>query len=138
MGVHFVAQTDFIADAPAMTNAVELKGVSAGYGDTVVLEDVNLGIAPGESISVIGRNGVGKTTLLIDHHGPHHPAQGRGAAFGPEPEPRAGLSPRRSRDRLRAAGARDFPLAQRAGESRRRRAARPLDQGKDVRAVSRT
>ena len=37
-----------------MANAVELKGVSAGYGDTVVLEDVNLAIAPGESISVIG------------------------------------------------------------------------------------
>ena len=37
--------------------------------------------------------------------------------------------------RLRAAGARDFPLAQRAGESRRRRAARPMDQGAGVRAV---
>ena len=47
-----------------MASAVELKSVSAGYGETVVLEDVNLAIAPGESISVIGRNGVGKTTLL--------------------------------------------------------------------------
>src|SRR6187401_2672726 len=47
-----------------MASAVELKGVSAGYGETVVLEDVNLALAPGESISVIGRNGVGKTTLL--------------------------------------------------------------------------
>ncbi len=47
-----------------MTSAVELKAVSAGYGETVVLEDINLSIAPGESISVIGRNGVGKTTLL--------------------------------------------------------------------------
>jgi branched-chain amino acid transport system ATP-binding protein len=47
-----------------VANAVELKSVSAGYGETVVLEDINLSIAPGESISVIGRNGVGKTTLL--------------------------------------------------------------------------
>ena len=47
-----------------MANAVELKSVSAGYGETVVIEDINLAIAPGESISVIGRNGVGKTTLL--------------------------------------------------------------------------
>jgi branched-chain amino acid transport system ATP-binding protein len=47
-----------------MVSAVELKRVSAGYGETVVLEDINLSIAPGESISVIGRNGVGKTTLL--------------------------------------------------------------------------
>ena len=44
--------------------SVELKGVSAGYGDTVVLEDINLTLAAGECISVIGRNGVGKTTLL--------------------------------------------------------------------------
>jgi branched-chain amino acid transport system ATP-binding protein len=47
-----------------MASAVELRGVSAGYGETVVLEDVNLALAPGECISVIGRNGVGKTTLL--------------------------------------------------------------------------
>jgi branched-chain amino acid transport system ATP-binding protein len=47
-----------------MASALELKGVSAGYGDTVVLEDIDLALAPGENISVIGRNGVGKTTLL--------------------------------------------------------------------------
>jgi len=47
-----------------MANALELRQVSAGYGETVVLEDINLALAPGESISVIGRNGVGKTTLL--------------------------------------------------------------------------
>jgi branched-chain amino acid transport system ATP-binding protein len=38
--------------------------VSAGYGETVVLEDIDLALAPGECVSVIGRNGVGKTTLL--------------------------------------------------------------------------
>jgi branched-chain amino acid transport system ATP-binding protein len=47
-----------------MTPALELNHVSAGYGQTVVLEDVNLALAPGENISIIGRNGVGKTTLL--------------------------------------------------------------------------
>jgi branched-chain amino acid transport system ATP-binding protein len=47
-----------------MVSALELRHVSAGYGETVVLEDINLALAPGESISVIGRNGVGKTTLL--------------------------------------------------------------------------
>jgi branched-chain amino acid transport system ATP-binding protein len=44
--------------------ALELRRVSAGYGETVVLEDLTLALARGESISVIGRNGVGKTTLL--------------------------------------------------------------------------
>ncbi len=47
-----------------MASALELRNVSAGYGETVVLEDVTLSLAPGECISVIGRNGVGKTTLL--------------------------------------------------------------------------
>jgi len=47
-----------------MGSALELRHVWAGYGETVVLEDINLVLAPGESISVIGRNGVGKTTLL--------------------------------------------------------------------------
>ena len=41
-----------------------LDKVRAGYGQTVVLEDVDLALAPGESISIVGRNGVGKTTLL--------------------------------------------------------------------------
>jgi branched-chain amino acid transport system ATP-binding protein len=47
-----------------VTRALELERVSAGYGETVVLEDISLALAPGESLSVIGRNGVGKTTLL--------------------------------------------------------------------------
>jgi len=47
-----------------MASAIELRQVSAGYGETVVLEDIDLSLAPGECISVIGRNGVGKTTLL--------------------------------------------------------------------------
>ena len=45
-------------------SALDLRHVSAGYGETVVLEDINLSLDRGESISVIGRNGVGKTTLL--------------------------------------------------------------------------
>jgi len=47
-----------------MASALELKGVVAGYGETVVLEDINLALTPGENVSIIGRNGVGKTTLL--------------------------------------------------------------------------
>ncbi len=44
--------------------ALELDAVSAGYGETVVLEDIVLRLDEGETISLIGRNGVGKTTLL--------------------------------------------------------------------------
>jgi branched-chain amino acid transport system ATP-binding protein len=44
--------------------ALELAGVHAGYDDTIVLEDNSFRLAAGESVCVIGRNGVGKTTLL--------------------------------------------------------------------------
>jgi branched-chain amino acid transport system ATP-binding protein len=47
-----------------VTSALELREVSAGYGETVVIESIDLTLAPGECISVIGRNGVGKSTLL--------------------------------------------------------------------------
>jgi branched-chain amino acid transport system ATP-binding protein len=41
-----------------------LKGVSAGYGETIVLERVALALPPGGTLAVLGRNGVGKTTLI--------------------------------------------------------------------------
>ena len=44
--------------------ALELVDVDAGYGETVVLESVSFAVPPGSSVSIIGRNGVGKTTLL--------------------------------------------------------------------------
>lgn len=47
-----------------MASALELQRVCAGYGETVVIEDIDLALAQGECISVIGRNGVGKSTLL--------------------------------------------------------------------------
>jgi branched-chain amino acid transport system ATP-binding protein len=47
-----------------MSEILSFSRVSAGYGETVVLEDVGFAMQAGESISIIGRNGVGKTTLL--------------------------------------------------------------------------
>ncbi|HEU5276531.1 MAG TPA: ABC transporter ATP-binding protein [Xanthobacteraceae bacterium] len=44
--------------------ALALDAVSAGYGETVVLENISFALAEGETLSIIGRNGVGKTTLL--------------------------------------------------------------------------
>jgi branched-chain amino acid transport system ATP-binding protein len=41
-----------------------LAGVSAGYGETVVLEGISLALPPGQTLAVLGPNGVGKTTLL--------------------------------------------------------------------------
>ena len=44
---------------------LELEGVRAGYGDSVVLEDISLQVREGESVAVLGRNGVGKSTLML-------------------------------------------------------------------------
>jgi branched-chain amino acid transport system ATP-binding protein len=44
--------------------SLTLSGVSAGYGSTVVLEDVSFEVPSGGALAVLGRNGVGKTTLL--------------------------------------------------------------------------
>jgi len=47
-----------------MAEALALRSVRAGYGATVVLEDVNVTLAERGSLAVLGRNGVGKTTLM--------------------------------------------------------------------------
>ncbi|HYZ88037.1 MAG TPA: ABC transporter ATP-binding protein [Myxococcales bacterium] len=48
-----------------MTPALlEIRGLSAGYGQVPVLSDVALMINPGEIVTLVGSNGAGKTTLL--------------------------------------------------------------------------
>jgi branched-chain amino acid transport system ATP-binding protein len=47
-----------------MAELLVLDGVTAGYGASVVIEEVSLRVAAGESLAVLGRNGVGKTTLI--------------------------------------------------------------------------
>ena len=44
---------------------LNLEDVRAGYGDAVVLDGISLMISPGESLAVLGRNGVGKSTLVL-------------------------------------------------------------------------
>ena len=42
-----------------------LKNVRAGYGDAIVLDDISLEVAQNGSLALLGRNGVGKSTLLL-------------------------------------------------------------------------
>jgi branched-chain amino acid transport system ATP-binding protein len=44
---------------------LEVKGVRAGYGEAVVLDGVSLEVPDDGSLAVLGRNGVGKSTLLM-------------------------------------------------------------------------
>jgi branched-chain amino acid transport system ATP-binding protein len=47
-----------------MADLLSVENLSAGYGRAVVLSDVAFRLGEGEALAVLGRNGVGKTTLL--------------------------------------------------------------------------
>ncbi len=53
-----------------------LEGVCAGYGQSRVLEAIKISVADGEAVTLLGRNGVGKTTLLRTIVGLHPAEQG--------------------------------------------------------------
>ena len=48
-----------------MAELLRADALTAGYGDAVVLEDVSVVVEQGGSLALLGRNGVGKTTLLL-------------------------------------------------------------------------
>ena len=54
-----------------------LDAVRAGYGESVVIDGISLELAEGGSLAVLGRNGVGKTTLLLTILGFTRVASGR-------------------------------------------------------------
>ncbi len=47
-----------------MPDVLEIEGLSAGYGEALVLSGVSLTIAEGSAMALLGRNGMGKTTLV--------------------------------------------------------------------------
>ncbi len=47
-----------------MTELLEIRGLNTYYGESHILRDVDLTVKSGEMVCLIGRNGVGKTTLL--------------------------------------------------------------------------
>src|SRR5258708_21409052 len=47
-----------------MADLLAVSGLSAGYGRAVVLSDIAFRLGEGEALAVLGRNGVGKTTLI--------------------------------------------------------------------------
>ena len=59
------------------TGLLSLEGLRAGYGDAVVLEDISLDVPENGSLAVLGRNGVGKSTLLLSIMGYTEVSRGR-------------------------------------------------------------
>jgi len=72
---------------------VSLNNLTCGYGDIVVLEDVNIELRAGEVSVLVGPNGSGKTTLLKCIAGLLSPIDGYVRVAGEDPR-RAGVRPR--------------------------------------------
>ena len=47
-----------------MSEGLQIDHLTAGYGEAVILHEVSLSLAPGETLALLGRNGTGKTTLI--------------------------------------------------------------------------
>jgi branched-chain amino acid transport system ATP-binding protein len=47
-----------------MADLLNVEGLSAGYGEAVVINDVSFSLAEGQTLALLGRNGTGKTTLM--------------------------------------------------------------------------
>lgn len=82
---------------------LRFENLSAGYGQAVVLRDLDLSVDAGEAVAVVGRNGAGKSTLLLSvfgetdiksgsivldgariEHKPGYTAAKRGASLSPQ------------------------------------------------------
>jgi branched-chain amino acid transport system ATP-binding protein len=66
------------------TPLLQLDGVNAYYGDSHILHDVSLAVAPGQVLTILGRNGAGKTTALKSIIGIVKPRSGRVSFAGSE------------------------------------------------------
>lgn len=60
-----------------MAALLEVKNLRAGYGPIDVLHDISLDVQPGEIVAIIGANGAGKSTTLMNLSGIIQPRQGQ-------------------------------------------------------------
>ncbi len=79
-----------------MAEVLKLEGLAAGYGEAVVVSEIDLALSEGRSLALLGRNGVGKTTLVNSIIGVTRRHAGRVILAGRDvtalpPEARAGL-----------------------------------------------
>src|ERR1700729_4029813 len=77
------------ASPPGGQPPVEVPGVEKRFGTTRALRGVDLSIAAGQCLGLVGRNGAGKSTLVSILSGLSEPDAGT-VRFGGEPAPRVG------------------------------------------------
>ncbi len=79
-----------------MAELLAVEGLTAGYGESVVLDGVSLTLDEGGTLALLGRNGMGKTTLLVTLMGLTRVHRGslrwRGADLSPLPTHRRSQS----------------------------------------------
>src|SRR4029450_2559940 len=64
------------AGAGMSVPVLELDGLTAGYDSAAVIRGLDLEVAPGEIVALLGANGAGKTTTLRAVSGLVHPLEG--------------------------------------------------------------
>ncbi|WP_235913596.1 ABC transporter ATP-binding protein [Teichococcus coralli] len=78
------------APGTAAPPALEVRGLTAGYGGREVLSGLDLALPQGEVLCLVGHNGAGKSTLMKLLFGLHQPEAGsihlRGRAIQPRPD----------------------------------------------------
>ena len=119
-----------------MAELLRVESLSAGYGEARVVHGVSFALEDGRSLALLGRNGVGKTTLIDSLIGVTTRFGGRIALAGQDIAP---LPPfvRARRGLGWAPQERNiFPLAHRRGKPDRGRDQRPLDGRARLRALS--
>ena len=103
-------------------NGLVLEGVSAGYGETVVLEGISLDVAAGADTGGAGPQRRRQDDAARHNHGPHPIARRQYPLCRPRNLGAAPVSARSARHRFCAAGARNLSLADGRGKFDGRRA----------------
>ena len=75
-----------------MSTVMTVRGVDAGYGNVTVVRDLHIDVHAGEVVTILGRNGAGKTTSLLTMAGALRPQRGEITLLGAPVK--AGLSAR--------------------------------------------
>ena len=96
-----------------MSELLKVEALCAGYGEAVVLQNISLTLAEGESLALLGRNGTGKTTLLNTLAGATQQHAGQ-IAFAGRAAHHGIASTGRCRHRVGAARAQHFQITDRA------------------------